>query len=62
MSEKSDLHAAIMRFEATLGAPETPEEKELMKGVYDRYRAVKRLVRRSSAVRLHKELREMNLA
>ncbi len=52
MQEKEDLHSALLRFEATFGQPETAEEKDLTRDIYDRYRTVKRLVRRSSLVSL----------
>ncbi len=47
---QEDLRSAIVRFEASFGQPESDREKEVTRAIYDRYRTVKRLVRRSSAV------------
>ena len=59
LAEKHDLQTSLLQFERMFGHPESPEEKELMKGIYDRYRNVKRLVRRSSATRSNKEQSEL---
>ena len=55
-AEKADLQSALLDFEQLFDHPSTPEEKELMKDIYDRYRTVKRLVRRSSNVSPNKSL------
>ncbi|XP_059097108.1 protein FAM13A-like [Tigriopus californicus] len=49
--EKVDLHNAIRQFESAYGAPMDEDEKLVVKSLYDRYRTVKRLVRRSRASR-----------
>ena len=51
MQEKVDLQSALLQFEHLFGHPESVEEKALVKDVYDRYRSVKRYVRRSSSIR-----------
>merc|ERR1712223_679534 len=51
MQEKVDLQSALLQFEHLFGHPESVEEKALGKDVYDRYRSVKRYVRRSSSIR-----------
>ena len=51
LQEKVDLQSALLQFEHLFGHPETTEEKSLVKDVYDRYRSVKRYVRRSSSIR-----------
>lgn len=59
VSEKADLQSALQDFEHVFGAPESDEAKALMKDFYDRYRTVKRLVRRSSAGRTKEQLQEL---
>ena len=51
LQEKVDLQSALLQFEHLFGHPETSEEKDMVKDVYDRYRSVKRHVRRSSSIR-----------
>jgi DNA-binding transcriptional MerR regulator len=51
LHEKVDLQSALLQFEHLFGHPETQEEKALVKDVYDRYRSVKRHIRRSSSIR-----------
>lgn len=51
LHEKVDLQSALLQFEHLFGHPETQEEKSLVKDVYDRYRSVKRHIRRSSSIR-----------
>ena len=51
LQEKVDLQSALLQFEHLFGHPESIEEKALVKDVYDRYRSVKRYVRRSSSIR-----------
>ena len=51
LQEKVDLQSALLQFEDLFGHPETNDEKVLVKDVYDRYRSVKRHIRRSSSIR-----------
>ena len=51
VQEKLDLQSALLQFEHLFGHPESNEEKALVKDVYDRYRSVKRHVRRSSSTK-----------
>lgn len=48
--EKLEIQTLLLEFEKAHGHPETKEEKEAMKDLYERYRNVKRLARRSSSV------------
>lgn len=57
-TEKVDIQSALLQFEKLFGHPETEEEKSLTKEIYDRYRTVRRLVRRSST-RGSKEQQEL---
>jgi len=49
--EKLEIQTLLLEFEKMHGHPETKEEKEAMKDLYERYRNVKRLARRSSSAR-----------
>merc|ERR1712142_400011 len=49
--EKLEIQTLLLEFEKVHGHPETKEEKEAMKDLYERYRNVKRLARRSSSAR-----------
>lgn len=40
----------MLDYEKEFGHPETKEEKEVMKDVYERYRIIKRMSRRSNQV------------
>ena len=51
MQEKTDMKSALQPFEHLFGHPRSNEEKALLKDVYDRYRSVKRHVRRSSSTK-----------
>ena len=51
--EKLEMHAVLLEFEKIHGHPESKEEKEIMKVIYERYRVIKRLARRSSSVSVH---------
>lgn len=48
-AEKLALQKALLYFENIHGRPRSTEEKEVMKPLYDRYRAVKRLLGRTAA-------------
>ena len=48
--EKLEMQTFLLEFERVHGHPETKDEKEAMKELYERYRSVKRLARRSSSV------------
>ena len=48
--EKLEMQTFLLEFEKVHGHPETKEEKDAMKDLYERYRSVKRLARRSSSV------------
>ena len=54
IDEKLDIEVILFEFERTQGAPETGEEKEAMKGLYDRYRSLKMIVNRSNSTRSRK--------
>jgi hypothetical protein len=45
-----DLSPLFSEYEKLHGHPQTKEAKEAMKDIYDRYRMVKRLARRSNSV------------
>lgn len=49
--EKLEMQTFLLEFERIHGHPETKEEKDAMKELYERYRSVKRLARRSSSAR-----------
>jgi len=49
--EKLAIQTVLLEFEKIHGHPETTEEKDAMKELYERYRSVKRLARRSSSAR-----------
>eukprot|EP00091_Calanus_sinicus_P002712 TRINITY_DN12807_c0_g1_i1.p1 TRINITY_DN12807_c0_g1~~TRINITY_DN12807_c0_g1_i1.p1 ORF type:complete len:454 (+),score=93.15 TRINITY_DN12807_c0_g1_i1:148-1509(+) len=49
--EKLEMQTFLLEFEKIHGHPETKEEKDAMKELYERYRSVKRLARRSSSAR-----------
>jgi hypothetical protein len=49
--EKLEMQTFLLEFEKIHGHPETKEEKEAMKDLYDRYRSVKRMARRSSSAK-----------
>eukprot|EP00092_Neocalanus_flemingeri_P019741 GFUD01021381.1.p1 GENE.GFUD01021381.1~~GFUD01021381.1.p1 ORF type:complete len:979 (+),score=194.06 GFUD01021381.1:418-3354(+) len=49
--EKLEMQTVLLDFERVHGHPETKDEKEVMKDLYERYRTVKRLARRSSSAR-----------
>jgi len=49
--EKLEMQTVLLEFERVHGHPETKDEKEAMKNLYERYRTVKRLARRSSSAR-----------
>jgi len=49
--EKLEMQTFLLEFERVHGHPETKDEKEAMKELYERYRSVKRLARRSSSAR-----------
>lgn len=49
MEEKLELKAALFKFAETFGHPDTEEEKNVTKEVYDRYLNLKRLIRKNSA-------------
>ena len=49
LEEKLELKAALFKFAETFGHPDTEEEKNVTKEVYDRYLNLKRLIRKNSA-------------
>ena len=51
IDEKLDIQSLLLDFEKNHGHPETKDEKEAMKGLYDRYRSLKMLVNRSNSAR-----------
>ena len=51
IDEKLDIQTLLLDFERIHGHPETKEEKEAMKELYERYRALKMIVRRSQSAR-----------
>jgi len=48
LQEKLELQSLLRDYEKEFGHPEGKEEKECMKAVYERYRIIKRMARRSS--------------
>jgi len=48
MDEKMELQSLLRDYEKEFGHPESREEKDCMKEVYERYRIIKRMARRSS--------------
>ena len=54
IDEKLDIQIILLDFEKTHGLLETGEEKEAMKGLYDRYRSLKMIVNRSNSARSRK--------
>ena len=54
IDEKLDIQIILLDFERTHGLLETGEEKEAMKGLYDRYRSLKMIVNRSNSARSRK--------
>merc|ERR1719433_899332 len=51
IDEKLDIQTLLLDFERIHGHPETKEEKEAMKELYERYRALKMMVKRSQSAR-----------
>jgi len=51
LDEKLELQSALLHYERKHGHPESREEKDEMKDIYERYRNVKRLARRSSSAK-----------
>jgi len=51
LDEKLAMQRLLLEFEAEHGHPQSRQEKEAMKDLYERYRAVKRAARRSASVR-----------
>jgi len=50
LEEKLELQSLLKDYEREFGHPETREERDATKEVYERYRAIKRLARRSSQI------------
>lgn len=48
LEEKLEMHMMLREYEKEFGHPDTREEKDAMKEVYERYRVIKRMARRSS--------------
>ena len=46
MQEKTELQKALLRFESVHGRPKSKSDRDIVRPLYDRYRAVKRLVGR----------------
>lgn len=42
--EKFSMQRELLKYEARYGRPSTKEAKQIMREIYDRYRAVKRLL------------------
>ena len=51
IDEKLDIQTLLLDFENIHGHPETRDEKEAMKGLYDRYRSLKMIMNRSNSAR-----------
>ena len=51
IDEKLDIQTVLLDFERIHGHPETKDEKEAMKDLYDRYRSLKMIVKRSNSAR-----------
>ena len=51
IDEKLDIQTLLLDFERIHGHPETKDEKEAMKDLYDRYRSLKIIVKRSNSAR-----------
>lgn len=51
LEEKLAVQKALLTLENTFGRPVDPRDRDLVRPLYQRYRALKRLVIRSSAVR-----------
>jgi len=51
LEEKLEMQSLLREYENEFGHPESREEKEVMKEVYERYRVIKRMARRSSQAR-----------
>ena len=49
-AEKTSLQKALLYYESVHGRPNTREDRELARPLYDRYRQVKRIVMRSASV------------
>lgn len=59
LDEKLELQCHLLEYEKKHGHPETKEEKEQMKDLYERYRTVKRLARRSGSARSRDSVSEL---
>jgi len=57
--EKLEMQTFLLEFEKVHGHPETKEEKDAMKDLYERYRSVKRLARRSSSAKLRENATDL---
>lgn len=57
--EKKEMQLKLLEFEKEHGHPEGKEEKDLTKALYDRYRMVKRIARRSSSALSREALTEL---
>ena len=51
VEEKCVMQKALLGLEAAYGRPESKDERELVRGLYDRYRALKRALLRHAPVR-----------
>merc|ERR1719433_1354548 len=51
IDEKLDIQTLLLDFEKIHGHPETKDEKEAMKELYDRYSSLKMIVKRSNSAR-----------
>lgn len=51
IEEKCVMQKALLGLEAAYGRPESKEERELVRGLYDRYRTLKRALLRHAPVR-----------
>lgn len=49
VDEKSSVQRALLYFESIYGRPGTPEERDVARPLYDRYRLLKRLVNRNNS-------------
>uniref|UniRef100_A0A146M1R0 Protein FAM13A n=1 Tax=Lygus hesperus TaxID=30085 RepID=A0A146M1R0_LYGHE len=59
VDEKASMQKALLQLEATFGRPSTREERDLVRGLYDRYRLVKRMLLRHAPSKVKESITEL---
>ncbi|RWS31445.1 protein FAM13A-like protein [Leptotrombidium deliense] len=59
LDEKLDVQKALLKYESLFGRPESKEDRDVMRPIYDRYRTLKRLASRFSSKTAKKDSTEL---